>query len=81
MRFDKINPATKILTLLKKHFKITSIESFPLSIKNLRLYKHIEVAKNFKSSCLSKFYQIEKITHNEGKSFSFKSFFKFLNLI
>ena len=45
MRFEHINSAKKIVRLLKKHFKIFSMESFPLSIKHLRLYIHIVLGK------------------------------------
>ena len=47
MRFEHVNKAEEIIFYLKKYFKVINIESFPLNIKNWRLYIHIVLGKNY----------------------------------
>ena len=43
MKYEHVNNAEKIIKSLNTYFKILKIQSFPLNIKNLRLYIHIEM--------------------------------------
>ena len=45
MRYEHVNTASKVIRLLNKYFKINFIKSFPINIRNFRLFIYISMTK------------------------------------